>query len=178
MSRITALSVFVGFFFAVGILPLSASAWGGYGAGYQGTASNYQPYYQPMQPMQPMYAYAYSPAQSYQSTYINYPQQNYSYGYPQQYSYGYGAPQYSYYPQQYSYPQYNSYPQYSYPNYGYGGGYGGGGGYGPSGYGTPTGDTNPWLGGELCTFPGYDGRANCGSNPRQFVYDHWTGTWY
>ena len=157
--------------FTISVMPLSASARVDYGAWYTTPAPYHQQYYQPM------YAYAYAPAQSSQNTYINYPQQNYSYGqYPQQNSYSYGAPSYNYYPQQYSYPQYNTYP-----NYGYGGGYGGdnsyGHSYGPSGYGYPTGDTVPLIGGPLCEFPDY-GRAACGSNPRQFVYDSWTGTWY
>jgi hypothetical protein len=150
-------------------MPFSAFAMVEYGAWYHTPQPYSQTYYQPM------YAYAYAPAQQgSQNTYINY-------GYPQQYSYNYAMPSYnSYsYPQQYQYPQYNSYPSYnSYPySYGYPS-YGGGYGYGPSGYGYPTGDTAPWIGGQLCNFPDYNGRALCGSNPNQWVYDPWTGSWY
>jgi len=142
--------------------PFAASAYAEYGAWYQGPAPYYQPYYQPM------YAHAYAPSQNtsiYQPNYqyqpqyqtMSYPQ----YGYQ---NYGYGYP---------SYQNYSYYPQ----NYGYGG-YGYQAQPSPVHPGYPTGETMPWLGGELCTFPGYEGRAVCGSNPRQYVYDHWTGTWY
>lgn len=143
--------------------PVMAEAAVNYGAWYYTPAPSSQPYYQPMS------AYAYAPSQNttiYQPSYQYQPQ--YQAGYPQQYGYqNYG----------YSYPtqqNYNYYPQ----NYGYGGGYGGYAQQSPVHPGYRTGETMPWLGGELCTFPGYEGRAICGSNPRQYVYDHWTGTWY
>ncbi|OGG72527.1 hypothetical protein A3A38_04175 [Candidatus Kaiserbacteria bacterium RIFCSPLOWO2_01_FULL_53_17] len=152
MQRITA--SFAALIIAVG-LPISAFAYVEYGAYYY-TPSYAQMYYQPM------YAYAYSPMQnSQQNTYIQY---------PQQYSYNYNPPSYGSHPQ-YTYPQYN-YPQYSYPQHGY---------YSqpsPYFYGYPTGDTVPWLGGPMCYFPDYGGRAACGSNPNQWVYDPWTGSWY
>jgi hypothetical protein len=138
-------------------LPLFADAWVDYGAYYYTPAPHSQAYYQPM------YAYSYAPAQSSQNTYINYPQQ-------QNYSFGYGAPSYGY-------PHYGYAPQYQYPSYGYGGS----NMYGqnvPYSYGYPTGDTVPWIGGQLCEFPDYDGRALCGSNPNQWIYDPWTGSWY
>ncbi len=159
------------------LMPFSTFAYVEYGAYYY-TPGYAQMYYQPM------YAYSYSPQQSmHQNTYIQYPQ------YQQQPAFAYGAPQYGYgypqqqYPQPYNYyPQYNYAPQYSYgyypqQNYGYSQ-YHYPSQWGPSGYGYPTGDTVPWIGGPLCEFPDYDGRALCGSNPNQWVYDPWTGSWY
>lgn len=170
-ARIGFLSTSMALVFAA-FLPFFADAWVDYGTYYYTPAPNSQAYYQPM------YAYSYAPAQSSQNTYINNPQQ-------QNYAFGYGAPSYGYpqqpsYPQQY--PQYQS-PSYSYaPSYGYGGGYDGGYNmYGqnvPYSYGYPTGDTVPLIGGQLCEFSDYDGRALCGSNPNQWVYDPWTGSWY
>ncbi len=153
-------------------LPLFADAWVDYGTYYYTPAPHSQAYYQPM------YAYSYAPVQSTQSTSINYPQQNYSYGAP---SYGYGAPSYgypqnSYVPQQYYSPSYSYAPSYGYG--GYGGGYNMYGQNVPYSYGYPTGDTVPWIGGQMCDFPDYDGRALCGSNPNQWIYDPWTGSWY
>lgn len=136
------------------IVPFSTFAWVEYGAWYHTPQPYSQAYYQPM------YAYAYAPQQGSQNTYINY-------GYPQQYSYSHTAPSYNYYPQY----GYGYAPTYGYPQYGYGS-------YGPSGYGYPTGDTVPWIGGQLCEFPDYNGRALCGSNPNQWIYDPWTGSWY
>ncbi len=97
----------------------------------------------------------------------------------------------TYYPVQYYYPEYAYYsyptayyqptyyvPEYvSYPSYGYSG-------YSSYGYSTPspsnwsypTGDTDT-FGYDICNWEGY-GRGRCDSNPRQPVYDHWTGTWY
>src|SRR3989344_2979230 len=49
--------------------------------------------------------------------------------------------------------------------------------YIPASYGYPTGDTDT-FGSPLCIWPGYDGRASCDSNPRQPIYDPWTGRWY
>jgi hypothetical protein len=158
------------------ILPASAFAWVEYGAFYATPAPHSQLYYQPM------YAYAATPVlndyQSYPSA--RYP--NYDTN-PSYYSHGNNQfmPQYTY---SASYPQYNNaYPQ-PYGGYQYGP-------YQPYGqnvsmfgqpvpysYGYPTGDVEPWTGGQLCTFPDYDGRAICGSNPSQRIYDHWTGTWY
>lgn len=160
----------------LGIVPAFASAYVDYGAFYSTPAPYSQMYYQPM------YAYAASPVLNQgvgkQNTYVNYSQQNYSYGYYPQQQYNY--PQYNSYQQ---YPQYNSYPQYQYPSYNsYQPYYGGGNMYGqqnvPYSYGYPTGDTVPLIGGQLCEFPDYDGRALCGSNPNQWVYDPWTGSWY
>jgi hypothetical protein len=140
--------------------PLAADAAVNYGAWYYTPAPYNQPYYQPMS------AYAYAPAQNttiYQPNYQYQPQYQ-SMSYPQYgyQNYGYGYPNYqnySYYPQNYGSYGYQAQPSPVHPGY-------------------PTGETMPWLGGELCTFPGYEGRAICGSNPRQYVYDHWTGTWY
>ena len=138
----------------VSFVPFLADAWVDYGTYYYTPAPHSQAYYQPM------YAYAYAPAQSSQNTYITYPQQN---------SFGYGAPAYA--------PQYYT-PSYSYaPTYGYGG-YNRYGQNVPYSYGYPTGDTVPWIGGQMCEFPDYDGRALCGSNPNQWIYDPWTGSWY
>lgn len=146
-------------------LPAAASAWVEYGAWYYTPAPHSQAYYQPM------YAYSYSPAQgSQQNTYIQHPQQqNY---YPQQnYPSNWGQPSYGYYPQnQYSYPNHSYAPYGSNVNM-----------YGqqvPYSYGYPTGETVPLIGGQLCEFPDYDGRALCGSNPNQWIYDPWTGSWY
>ena len=140
----------------VTVLPSFASAYVEYGAYYTTPAPYYQQYYQPM------YAYSWSPAQSssnhsYQPQYYGAPQ----YSYPQYNSYSQ-----NYYPQQYTAPQYNYYPQqtYSQPV--------------PYSYGYPTGDSVPWIGGQLCDFPDYNGRAACGSNPNQWIYDPWTGSWY
>lgn len=143
--------------------PLTASAYVDLGAWYYTPAPYSQPYYQPL------YAYSYAPSQNttiYQPNYQYQP----SYQYQQM-----GHPQYGY--QNYGYQNYG----YGYPNYqsySYGGGYGYQAQPSPIHPGYRTGETMPWLGGELCTFPGYEGRAICGSNPRQYVYDHWTGTWY
>lgn len=174
----SALTAFVAYSLVL-VLPISASAYVDYGAYYYTPAPNSQAYYQPM------YAYSASPVLNQgvgkQNTYINYPQQNYSYGYSQQ---QYSYPQYNSYQQ---YPHYNSYPSYSYqqyqqyPSYNSYQPYGGGNMYGqnvPYSYGYPTGDTVPLIGGQLCEFPDYDGRALCGSNPNQWVYDPWTGSWY
>lgn len=71
----------------------------------------------------------------------------------------------------YYYPYlYNPY-YYEYGTYGYGSSYY----YGNYYYGYPTGDT-VW-GNQLCYYPSY-GRAYCGFDPNQTVYDPWTGTWY
>ncbi len=180
---------------SLGILPSAVSAYVDYGTYYQTPAPHSQLYYQPM------YAYASSPVlnhqvsapQQNQYSYNSYPQQNY---YPQQQYSQYG--QYSqpytqqYQPQQYSYnqyPQYNSYPYSSYSqpwNQGYSNYSNGWSGQGvnmygqnvPYSYGYPTGETVPLIGGPLCDFPDYDGRALCGSNPNQYIYDPWTGSWY
>jgi len=154
-------------------LPISTFAWVDYGAYYSTPGPYSQMYYQPM------YAYAWAPSLSSSN---HYPQQRSSYSAPQ-----YSYPQYNNYPQQqqYNYPQYNqypqqqySYPQYNTPQYNY---------YPqqthytqpvPYSYGYPTGDTAPWTGEQLCTFPDYNGRAACGSNPNQWIYDPWTGSWY
>lgn len=162
-ARFASASLFA--LFVMIAIPFMADAWVEYGAYYYTPAPHSQAYYQPM------YAYSYSPAQSSQSTYINYPQQNY---YPQQNNaFGYGAP-YSYQP--YSYPQYYGAPSYGFAPYGsYSNMYGQ---PVPYSYGYPTGDTVPLIGGQLCEFPDYDGRALCGSNPNQWVYDPWTGSWY
>lgn len=97
-----------------------------------------------------------------------------AYYYADPYYGGYGY-DYSYYysPYQYYYPQYY-YPSYSYDSYGYSGGYSST----PTPYARsyPTGDTD-FFGTQICYWEGY-GRADCGSNPRQPVYDIWTGTWY
>ena len=146
--------------------PLAASAAVNYGVWYHTPAPYSQPYYQPMS------AYAYAPSQNttiYQPSYqyqpqyqsMSYPQYGQNYGYS---NYGYGYPSYNSGFQNYGYYPQQNYGQYAQPS--------------PVHPGFPTGETMPWLGGELCTFPGYEGRAICGSNPRQYVYDHWTGTWY
>lgn len=93
----------------------------------------------------------------------------YEYYEPYYYEDVYYYPQYHdyYYPSQYSYPAY--YP--SYPSYGYG--------YStpsPYNYSYPVGDTDT-FGSDICYWEGY-GRGLCDFNPRQPVYDHWTGTWY
>lgn len=74
------------------------------------------------------------------------------------------------------------YPQYSQPSYlqqpyyyGYGSSYG----YStpsPYNYRYPVGDTDA-FGYDLCYWEGY-GRSRCDFNPRQPVYDYYTGTWY
>lgn len=48
----------------------------------------------------------------------------------------------------------------------------------PYSYGTPTGDTVPIIGGALCYYSDYGGRAPCDSDPMQRIYDPWTGSWY
>lgn len=78
---------------------------------------------------------------------------------------------YDYYQYQpvYSYQQSTYYPQY-YPNYQ---------GYStpsPYNYSYPVGDTDT-FGYDICYWEGY-GRSRCDFNPRQPVYDYWTGTWY
>lgn len=87
--------------------------------------------------------------------------------YPTYYDYGYYDYTY-YYPtyQSYTYPQYYSYPTITY-------------GYSapsPYNYSYPVGDTDT-FGSPICYWEGY-GRGLCDFNPRQPVYDHWTGTWY
>jgi hypothetical protein len=150
-------------------------------------------------PYQQQNQYGYGAPQNQNQYGYSMPQNQYSYGSQNQYIYNNTPinqyqPQYQqqYYPQQYSqqysYPQYNSYPQYgysSYPSSSYGSTYGMYGQnsnmYGqnvPYSSGYPTGDTVPWIGGQLCEFPDYDGRALCGSNPNQYIYDPWTGSWY
>ncbi len=95
--------------------------------------------------------------------------------YPQQYYYADYS--YLYYPQNYSYyyyphttssyyPQYHTYPAYSYGN----------SSPSPYNWSYPTGDTDT-FGYDICNWEGY-GRGRCDFNPRQPVYDHWTGTWY
>jgi hypothetical protein len=81
-------------------------------------------------------------------------------------------PAYSYYQPSYSYYQ-------PYQYYGSAYGYGGYGYSAPSPYNrsSPTGDRDLW-GHDLCYWEGYDGRARCDFNPRQPVYDPYTGTWY
>lgn len=112
--------------------------------------------------------YQYIPVMPYVSVYA--PQTNYqpSYAYQQQQqqqSGGYSYPGSSYplfYPQSaYRYGRYG-YPSYGsmmYPEQGY-----------------FTGDYDAFQS-PICYFPSY-GRADCGSDPRQPVYDVWTGTWY
>lgn len=117
--------------------------------------------------------YDYYPTTYMPMVYVNYSMPTYAY-YPQQYSYYPYQPTQYYYPQQYSYNQpmqYSAYTPYS--------------SYMPTSYSTPgpwnasyrTGDTDT-FGYELCNWDGYQGRARCDSNPRQPVYDAWTGTWY
>jgi len=69
---------------------------------------------------------------------------------------------------------YSSQSQYGYNQYGYAQQ---ASAYIPASYGYPTGDTDT-FGSPLCIWPGYDGRASCDSNPRQPIYDPWTGRWY
>ncbi len=111
------------------------------------------------------YEYGYSYDTSYGNSYAYYP--TYTYG---SYTPTYYAPQYY---QPVSYYNYPSYPSSGYgtTNYGYGST--------PSPYNASyaTGDTDT-FGYALCNWEGYYGRARCDSNPRQPVYDHWTGTWY
>ncbi len=103
------------------------------------------------QQSQSQYGYEYYlPAQTVYPVYY-YPE--YYYYYPQQYYY---------YPQTYYYQP----PAYSY-------------GYSqPVSYygGSPTGDADA-FGHDLCYFADY-GRSRCDSDPHQWVYDAWTGTWY
>jgi hypothetical protein len=161
------------------VMPSSVSAFVEYGAFYATPAPYSQLYYQPM------YAYAATPV-------LNKYQQGSGYGYGSYTNYDTNPSYYSYANNQYlpqygnysaSYPQYNyAYPQqYNNPFATYAP-------YGqnvsqfgqpvPYNYGYPTGDTMPWIGGQMCVFPDYEGRALCGSNPSQKVYDYWTGTWY
>jgi|SRR3989344_4096772 len=65
-------------------------------------------------------------------------------------------------------------PQYGYNQYGY---TQQASAYIPATSGYPTGDTDT-FGSPLCMWAGYDGRASCDSNPRQPIYDPWTGRWY
>lgn len=168
---------------ALFVMPLSTQAFVEYGAFYATPAPNSQLYYQPM------YAYAATPVlnqyQSHPGSYSS----GYGYGSrsnydsnPSYYSYAnnHYMPQYTHsatYPQyNYAYPQQYNSPYATYAPYGqnvnmYGQSV-------PYSYGYPTGDTMPWLGGQMCTFPDYEGRALCGSNPSQRIYDHWTGSWY
>jgi len=83
----------------------------------------------------------------------------YDYGYYDSYSPYYYDTSYYYYPETYTYP---SYTYASTPS--------------PSNYSYPIGDTDT-FGNSLCDWEGY-GRGRCDFNPRQPVYDHWTGTWY
>ena len=92
----------------------------------------------------------------------------YTYYYPTTY-----YPQTSYYyPQQYYSYEYPTYYQsyYGQPYYGYSST------PSPYNYSSPTGDTDT-FGYDICYWEGY-GRGRCDFNPRQPVYDHWTGTWY
>lgn len=173
--------ILVTVFFAT---PHRVSAYVDYGTYYQTPAPHSELYYQPM------YAYASSPVLNHQVSapqqnqylYNSYPQtQNY---HSQQYASQYQQPytQQWYQPQQYSYPQY-SYGQWNptspnYANAPYGQGVNMYGQNVPYSYGYPTGETVPLIGGQLCEFPDYDGRALCGSNPNQYIYDPWTGSWY
>lgn len=94
-----------------------------------------------------------------------------------------GYYEYEYYPEYY-YPHYEIYyPTYYYPEYytyhvpalvtyqpyGYTA-------PSPYVYPYPVGDTDT-FGSPICYWQGY-GRGLCEFNPRQPVYDHWTGTWY
>lgn len=98
--------------------------------------------------------------------YYGYYGQNSYYYYPTYYD-----PQTYYYPQQYYY-EYPSYPAYpTYTSY-----YGYTSTPSPYNYSYPTGDTDT-FGYDICYWEGY-GRSRCDFNPRQPVYDHWTGTWY
>lgn len=174
-------------------VPASTFAWVDLGAYYFTPAPNSQVYHQPL------YAYSsYGPARvsggssGSGSGYGNqggygYAPQYTSNNYPMQNNYGYGAQQYNYTPISYShgyggssYQPYSYYAPTSYQPYGgyYGGGMNMYGQNVPYSYGYPTGDTVPLIGGPLCTFPDHPGRALCGSNPSQRIYDPWTGTWY
>ena len=90
-----------------------------------------------------------------------YPTYDHYYDY---YDPGYGA---SYYPSSYYYPVQYYYPQ----PYGYGAST-----PSPYNYSYQVGDSDT-FGYDLCYWEGY-GRGRCDFNPRQPVYDHWTGTWY
>ena len=172
-----------------------------YGSGYL-TPTYQQGYAQPSS----YYGQQYVP-QYYQQPQTSYTMPQYNYGSPYvyvqpinyqpftQYVGGFGGQQ-----------QQQQQAQYAPASYGYGGGYGPNYGYGyptvtngyypqPS-YGYSTGPyagyygaNNPPIdvgyytgdhdtfGGAICYYADY-GRADCGSNPRQPVYDAWTGTWY
>ena len=103
------------------------------------------------------------PYQTYAQNYQPYQQPSYQPTYQPQY-------QQMNYPEAHQQPTYNS--GYStgnglfaqYPRY-------------PGSYGTPTGDTIPYVNEPLCYYPDY-GRASCYTDPRQRIYDYWTGTWY
>lgn len=157
------------------ISPSFAAAFVEYGAFYTTPAPHAQLYYQPM------YAYAASPVlNNYQQYPSSYQSASYSYNNsPGYYGSNYYLPQYQGY--SYTYPQYNyAYPQ-TYnpiPPAPYGQNVNMYGQNVPYSYGYPTGETVPWIGGQLCEFPDYDGRALCGSNPNQWIYDPWTGSWY
>lgn len=146
-------------------------------------AQYYQQYYQP-QYQQPSYQYQQQPSyytampSMYASPYVTVnayagngygsPQYPSYYSQPDPYSYQYQyQPQQQYYQPQYQYQQQqqNSYrPSRSSAS-----------SYGPGPVGQPTGDT-VW-GNDMCYYPGY-GRAFCGFDPTQKIYDPWTGTWY
>jgi hypothetical protein len=109
-------------------------------------------------------------------------QQSYGYQYPQQYNYY--TPQYQQYGQQYYYqPQYQQQSQSQQQYQQYQSSY-----YAPQQYvvnsnnppytgSYPTGDRDP-IGNQLCYYPSYGARYSCDSDPHQWVYDYWTGTWY
>lgn len=152
--------------------PQFISAYVEYGAFYTTPAPYSQLYYQPM------YAYAATPVLN---NYQQYPSSGYGYShtYPGYYADNYFLPQYQGY--SHTYPGFNyAYPQ-TYnpiPPAPYGQNINRYGQPVPYNYGYPTGDTVPWTGGQLCEFPDYNGRALCGSNPNQWIYDPWTGSWY
>lgn len=103
------------------------------------------------------------------------------YSYYQPIGYGYGSygtystyDYYSYY-NYYQQPSYQYQPTYYQQPYQYTYDYG----YStpsPHNYSYPTGDRDA-LGNDLCFWEGY-GRSSCDFNPRQPVYDYYTGTWY
>lgn len=111
----------------------------------------YDPYYAYYDPYSYYYPTTYYPTAYYPQTSYYYPQQYYSYEYPTYYQSYYQ----SYYGQQYY--GYSSTPS-------------------PYNYSYPVGDTDT-FGSPICYWEGY-GRGLCEFNPRQPVYDHWTGTWY
>lgn len=122
----------------------------------------------------PTYSNAYMPQYSYQRPVVSYYQYQpqFQFQQPRQQQYQYQYQPYQYAPQmqyQYQYAS-NAYAQDPYSTgFAYGGPYA----YG----GMPTGDTVPWLGGEMCNWAGY-GRSPCAFDPQQPVYDAWTGTYY